>query len=110
MRDLLDIVKEYDETAKDICGESFIFALGRMAQNLDHTIFEDEEGNHTEEYNKLASFIFDIFMWARAVQDDRPTPVIWDMEREDKPIPDTVAYTSYAECPSCGIPDGNCNC
>ena len=80
MRELLDMVKEHHELSKDISGESFIFALGRMAQNLDHTIFEDEEGDHTEEYNKLASLIFDIFMWARVIQDNKSTPVIWDME------------------------------
>ena len=81
MKELLDMVIEQQQQSKDITAQSFIFALGRMAQNLDHTILMDEEGDHTEQYDKLASFIFDIFMWARAVQNNNPTPVIWDMER-----------------------------
>ena len=30
--------------------------------------------------------------------------------KEDKPIVYTTDYSDYANCPNCGIPDGNCNC
>ena len=30
--------------------------------------------------------------------------------KEDKPIIDTTNYSNYAECPNCGILDGDCNC
>tara|TARA_Y100000310_G_scaffold305406_1_gene345539 strand:- start:363 stop:635 length:273 start_codon:yes stop_codon:yes gene_type:complete len=85
MRDLLDIVQEYHQQSKSITAQSFIFALGRMAQDMDDRLRHeplDDEANQLliEEYDKLLSFILDIFREASFIQDKVPTPVHWTME------------------------------
>ena len=56
MTDLLEIVQKHADASKDISGQSFIFALGRMAQDLQHKMFVNDDGEtpqSTEESDSL---------------------------------------------------------